>query len=327
MKRTPPRGWLVVISLFGFAASADEPMRGNESVPAWLFPIPQSTTAPAKTWDDTTPVRIPGSEAQYTLARINNPFHAPDWHPTEHIQMPEIVAFGRSPTVIACAYCHTPTGQGRPENSALAGLSADYIRQQLKDFRSGARSIVGPAAYSPIRNMAAGARALTDADIDAAAEYYARQTLGLRVEVVQSERIPKVIRAGWVYAKDPAGGEELLGDRIIEMTPDFTRHERRDDRMQYVAYVPRGSIERGHGLAAERDESSRCATCHAADLRGGVQGPAIAGRSPTYLARQLFAFREHTRSGPNAELMQSVAAKLETVDIVALAAYVSSLPP
>ena len=32
--------------------------------------------------------------------------------------MPDIVAKGRKPEVIACAYCHTPTGQGRPENSA-----------------------------------------------------------------------------------------------------------------------------------------------------------------------------------------------------------------
>jgi cytochrome c553 len=71
--------------------------------------------------------------------------------------MPQIVASGRAPDVIACAYCHTPTGQGRPENSALAGLSADYIREQLRDMRSGARRQIGTAAYLPIRNMLLGA--------------------------------------------------------------------------------------------------------------------------------------------------------------------------
>jgi cytochrome c553 len=54
--------------------------------------------------------------------------------------MPEVVARGRKPELFACGYCHYPNGQGRPENSSLAGLSAGYIARQLYDYQSGARA-------------------------------------------------------------------------------------------------------------------------------------------------------------------------------------------
>lgn len=306
-----------------FGVHADS--QTDSAVPDWLFPVAPATSAVPG--NDQELVNIPGSHEKYTAARINDPFHPPDWHPEQHAPMPQIVAFGRSPNVMACAFCHTPTGQGRPENAALAGLSADYLRQQLKDFRSGDRSAVGPPTYLPIRAMVNGSLSLTDAEIEAAAEYFSRQTLAPRVQVVEAKRIPKVMRAGWVYVRDPAGGEESLEDRLIEVAPDLTRHERRDDRMQYVAYVPAGSIARGRKLASADSASLQCATCHGAGLRGSAIAPAIAGRSPTSLARQMFAFRERTRSGPQAQLMRPVTAKLDTSEIVALAAYVSSLPP
>lgn len=68
--------------------------------------------------------------------------------------MADIVAKGRKPDVIACAYCHTPTGQGRPENAPIAGLPAGYFREQLLDMRSGARKPVGPAQFAPNHAMA-----------------------------------------------------------------------------------------------------------------------------------------------------------------------------
>jgi cytochrome c553 len=313
---------LLLVSVLAAPAHAD----GLE-VPAWLFPIPAPSGSTAIAPDDVKPLTIPTSERSYTLARINSPFNAPDWHPEAHGPMPQIVASGRAPDVIACAYCHTPTGQGRPENSALAGLSADYIREQLRDMRSGARRQIGTAEYLPIRNMLLGASHLSDAEIDAAADFFARQTLAQRVTVIEATSIPKVIPAGWVYAHAPQGGEEELGQRIIEVTPDLTRHERRDDRMSYIAYVPPGSLRRGESLALTEDRTMRCSSCHGANLKGGEHGPAIAGRSPTYLARQLFAFRVGTRTGQRARLMEPVVAPLKQADVIALAAYVSSLAP
>ena len=316
-------GWGMAILLALCAAHADSPE--GSMIPAWLFAVPSAVSTSAGL--DDRPVGIPGSDVRYTLARINDPFNAPDWHPDQHEPMPAVVASGRSPALMACAFCHTPTGQGRPENSALAGLSADYLRRQLVDFRSGARSMIGPADYLPARAMQNGAQALTEAEINVVAEYFSRQALGPRVQVIEAQRIPKVIVAGWVYARDPAGGDEPLDGRLIEVAPDLTRHERRDDRMVYTAYVPVGSLARGERLASNANAGLHCVSCHAPELRGSVVAPAIAGRSPTYLARQLFAFRDQTRTGPQAALMRSVVDKFDTDGIVALAAYVSSLPP
>jgi cytochrome c553 len=295
-------------------------------VPGWLFPVPPPAAPVAGSPDDAKPLGIPTSAHTYTIARINNPFQAPDWHPEDHVPLPSIVASGRAPEVFACAFCHTPTGQGRPENASLAGLSADYIREQLEDMRSGTRKAIGPADYLPIRNMVLSASHLSDADIAAAAEFFSKQSLSKRVDIVETRKIPKVIPAGWVYAK-AQGDEEELGQRIIEITPDLTRHERRDDRMSYIAYVPTGSVRRGESIALTNDAARRCSTCHGADLKGGALGPAIAGRSPTTIARQLFAFRVGTRTGDRARLMEPIVAALNEADVIALAAYVSSLTP
>ena len=107
------------------ASKAPEPPK--IPYPEWLFPIDADALRLRRTrrrrrrsstkWS----CSIPDSDQKYTLARINDQFNAPDWHPEAHIPMPEIVAKGRKPKIMACAFCHTPTGQGRPENSALAG--------------------------------------------------------------------------------------------------------------------------------------------------------------------------------------------------------------
>jgi cytochrome c553 len=56
--------------------------------------------------------------------------------------------------------------------------------------------------------------------------------------------------------------------------------------------------------------------------------PGIAGRSPSYLVRQMYDMQAGTRRGEWAELMKSVVAKLTAEDLVNIAAYISSrLPP
>ena len=79
---------------------------------------------------------------------------------------------------------------------------------------------------------------------------------------------------------------------------------------------------------AKGDGKSRqpCVTCHGLGLRGGPIGPPLAGRSPTGILRQLYAFRLGTRSGANAALMQPIVASLTPPDMLALAAYAGSLP-
>lgn len=95
----------------------------------------------------------------------------------------------------------------------------------------------------------------------------------------------------------------------------------------YIAPPP-GAILRGRTLAATGDlgRTQACATCHGEGLRGGL-GPPLAGRSPSYLFRQLVAFREGARHGANGAPMKGVTANLTDADIVDLAAYAASLRP
>jgi cytochrome c553 len=58
----------------------------------------------------------------------------------------------------------------------------------------------------------------------------------------------------------------------------------------------------------------------------GADAPGIAGRSPSYLARQLYDFQQGTRHGEMAAAMQPVVANLTAADIVILTAYAASLP-
>ena len=73
------------------------------------------------------------------------------------------------------------------------------------------------------------------------------------------------------------------------------------------------------------EKTQICAGCHGAGLRG-ADAPGIAGRSPSYLARQLYDFQQGTRHGEMAAAMQPVVAGLSSADIVNLTAYVASLP-
>ena len=305
-------------------------------LPEWLFPIdPDSLLPPPANpppLDDKELLEIPGSTEKFTLARINDPFNPPDWRPASHGPLPEVVAKGRKPTVWACALCHMPTGQGRPENSPVAGLPEAYIKQQLLDYRSGKRKAIGPEEYKPGHNMVRVAKAMTDAEIDESAKYFSAQKLRRQTYVVESLRIPRAERAAWLYYEH--GGTEDLEGRLIEVTQDLVRHERRDDRLEYIAYAPPGAINRGKRLVVSgksaKDDSVRtqiCSQCHLANLKGTAEIPPIAGRSPTYLLRQLLAFRNGLRENPHSAQMNPVVEKLTLDEMIDIAAYLGSLSP
>jgi cytochrome c553 len=54
--------------------------------------------------------------------------------------------------------------------------------------------------------------------------------------------------------------------------------------------------------------------------------PGIAGRSPSYIVRQLYDFKHGARTGSGSELMKPVVETLTLDNILALAAYAASLP-
>src|SRR5439155_14104705 len=126
--------------------------------------------APAPPAND-APRSVPGSSVSLTMAQTRDLFNVPDWHPDNHPPAPDIVLHGRRPDVRACGYCHLPNGQGRPENSSLAGLPASYIAQQMADFKNGLRKSSEPR-MGPPGLMVSIAKAATDAEVKAAADYF-----------------------------------------------------------------------------------------------------------------------------------------------------------
>ncbi len=296
-------------------------------IPSWLYPSP-SPSHPINEPRPEERVRLAGSSQALTRAQLSNLYSAPDWHPDSHAPLPDIVAHGRRPSIYACGYCHTPTGQGRPENAQLAGLPAAYISDQLTKFASGARAGAWCGAYTPTDFMIQSAKNLTATDIASASEYFARQVARSRVHVVETDRVPRSRVIGLVYAVVQGAGEEPLGMRLMEFSSDSQRHELRDDRMRYIAYAPRGSVARGRRIASQgiQGAGNACEACHGPLLRGVGSVPALAGRSPTYLLRALFAFRTGKRSGGTANLMQLIAAELDTASMIDVVAYAASLP-
>ena len=271
--------------------------------------------------EQTRPRRVPGSPASYSLLDIYDDGNVIDWFPQDHPPMPSVVQHGPAgmgALARGCAACHLPNGKGRPENAALAGLPVAYFLRQIDDFRAGLRRSSDPRKRNT-PTMIALARGMTDAEARAAAEYYAGLPASPWLRVVESDHAPSVRLGGNLYLATGDGGTEPLAGRVLEVPEDETQSEDLGNpRSGFVAYVSPASVARGSALAAT------CSVCHGEDLRGKDDVPPIAGRSPSYLARQLYDFRSGARNGSQAPRMQAVVTNLSAADITDLAAYIAS---
>jgi cytochrome c553 len=304
-------------------------------LPPWAYPV--NPPGYRRTSGDSTTEHVPGSAETFTLQQVQDIFNVPDWHPSEHPPMPESVGHGRRPGAYACGYCHLPTGLGRPENSSVAGLPADYIVQQMADFKSGARKCSEPR-MGPPANMIAVAKAATDAEVKAAAEYFSTLKLKPWIRVVETDTVPKTEVSGNMLVASKAGGTEPIGQRIIETPEDLEREELRDTDSGFVAYVPVGSIAKGEELVTTggargsggkivAGKTIQCGICHGPDLKGLGSVPGLAGRSPSYIVRQLYDMQHGARAGRGVDLMKAAVAQLSVDDMVSIAAYTASRVP
>ncbi len=157
--------------------------------------------------------------------------------------------------------------------------------------------------------MQAVARAIDAADLRAAAQYFASLEFRPWLRVVEADTVPT------------GGRPEPLGRRMVEMPEVQGRG--------FVAYVPIGTLKKGEVLVMTggAGRTMRCGQCHGGDLRGMGRVPPIAGRSPTYLARQLADMQAGVRHGAGAALMMAAVARLSEDDMLAVAAYTASLTP
>jgi cytochrome c553 len=330
--RTVPRPVIVVLAsilasaLLSAAADGPPPWAygfGSAGPNAPAAPAPPAAAAAAP--DDGTPKRLPGSSAAFTLPQIRDGFGPADWYPDDHPRMPEIVAHGRRPDARACSLCHYPNGKGRPENAGIAGLPYAYFVQTMADFKADARKSAD-SRKANTNIMIAIAKAMTDEEVKASAEYFTSMKWTPWIKVVETATVPKTRIAGGMFLKLEGHDSEPIGARIIETPEDTERTEvLRDPRSGFIAYVPVGSLKKGEALVTTGGgKTTRCAVCHGADLHGLGPVPGIAGRSPSYMVRQLYDTQQGTRKGVWADLMKPVVANLTDEDMLAIAAYAAS---
>jgi cytochrome c553 len=294
--------------------------------PRWAYPEDNPDYKPPA--DDGHLVRVPDSTAGYTWSQLRDRFIAPVWHPDEHPPLPDVVANGRKPDVFACGYCHRADGPGGPENSDLAGLPKSYIIQQMSDYKRNARATAVPGR-PPAARMIGLAKRITDAEVEMAAAYFSALRPRKRIKVVESDTAPKTYMAGAVWAAMESGEREPLGERIVEIPADLVRFESRDPHSAFTAYVPIGSLARGEALVTKGGPGKTvpCAACHGPDLKGLGPLPGIAGRSPSYMFRQLYDFAHGHRIGEWSPLMAQAVSNLDQNDMLAIVAYLASLEP
>ena len=285
----------------------------------WAFPIRDKV--PPVIDERNGAQHVPGSTKSYTPDQIDDIANPPDWFPDEHAPMPKVVAHGAEGGVLGCASCHLASGLGHPESANLAGVSAAYILRQLSDFKAQAR--MGEAMNDMAKN-------LSDEDARQASEWFAALKPKVWQPVVETDRVPKTfVNIHLMRMPLPGGGDEPIGNRIIELPQDVARAESRDPHSGFIAYVPKGSLAKGKEFVTTggNGKTIQCAICHGPALGGLAEVPAIAGHSPLYLFRQLYYFKDGSRHGVMGALMKGVVAQMNQDDMLAIAAYVGSLPP
>ena len=281
------------------------------------------------------PRTLAGSDRTFTVAEITARYGPADWFPDDHPPTPSIVARGREADGLrACANCHLHNGHGLMQNAPVAGLSEDYFLRQLAELSSGARRSSDLNKANAFE-MAAIARNLSEEEARSAARYYSAIAFEKTYRVVESDTVPTFTASiNGLFLKADGDETEPLGRRLIELPESsYETNMLRNPRSRFVVYAPPGSLARGESLVRTGGGGSpattvECMTCHGPDLRGlAGLGPPIAGRSPSYLARQLYDFRQGNRNGTFAALMRPTVANLDEADIVAIVAYLASLDP
>ena len=291
--------------------------------PEWAFPVTEKVQPTPRFEAGKVRPAPSGSTLSITRAKADDMYDIPNWFPNRYPPLPRIVQFGNKDTQVrACGACHLPTGTGHDESAYMAGLPTSYFIRQMADWKSGDRKFGG--------TMVAMAKVITDAEIKDAAGYFAALAPTRWIRVVETDTVPKsYVGPGNKRLVHPGGGTEPLGNRIIQVPEDEEVVVYRDPSSGFVAYVPKGSIARGKELATTGGggKTVPCGICHGPTLQGLGDVPAIAGRHPNYIVRQLWNTQNGERVGTSAALMKQVVDKLTNDDLLAIAAYAASLTP
>jgi len=282
--------------------------------------------------EQTKPRKVDGSSATYSLVDVRDGHNVIDWFPGDHPPMPDIIKHGPASmgeSARGCGSCHLPNGKGRPENAPPAGQPVGYTIQTLRDFRDGKRVSADPRKPNT-PTMTALAKAMTEEEMRQSAEYFAAMPWTPWIRVVEADQIPEMhLEQGNMHINAHSGKTEPLAGRIVEAPEDeYQANMVRNIRSGWIAYVPVGSLARGKDLVTTGGgKTIGCTTCHGTDLMGLADVPGIAGRSPSYMMRQLWDMKRGTRTGLWVDLMKPVVANLTVDDLTAIVGYLASIKP
>jgi cytochrome c553 len=290
--------------------------------------------------------QVEGSHLQFSIAEVRAATNRGivDWFPEDH-PSPTPAIISRGPAALgkdgkACGLCHLADGSGRPENASPAGLPTAYIMRQLDDFKNDLRHNADPRKGNS-NTMVMLAKAMTPEEMRTSAEYFAAVKWRQHVQVIETDRVPKTFIQGELFIPTSKELTEPIGERIIEVPVDVEANQTlRNSRGTWIAYVPKGAIQKGKDLVTlggmkivndqiVQGKTTACGTCHGIDLMGVPPDvPPLAGRSPSYMAREIFDIQQGARRGSNSNvpLMRMVVGKLEPDDIINITAYLASLP-
>jgi cytochrome c553 len=286
------------------------------------------------------PRQVKESPASYSLVDVRDGANVIDWFPRDHPPMSDLIAHGPAgmgELKRGCGSCHLPNGQGRPENAPPGGLPVAYFMRQIQDFRNGLRHTADPRKPNT-NTMIELAKGMTDQEAEEAARYFAAMKYVQWTRVVESDLVPKTRIVGNLFLPTSKELSEPIAGRIIEVPEDEEQTETvRNPHVGFVAYVPPGSVEKGKDLVTMggmrivnntiiQGKTTACVTCHGLDLMGVTDIPPIAGRSPSYIVRQMWDIQQGARNGAAVQLMKMAIARLTPEDLVSVAAYVSSRP-
>ena len=313
---------LVTVSLLtaGVGAQNPTPTTIPNGLPEWAYNIPDKVQPPEPRVPAT--VRAPGSGKEYEASAIAGNANPPDWFPDEH-----------------------------PRRAAQReGSDAERVRLVPPDVGTGASGIRRHRGHAGRIHHSAD-ELLQERRAEGGGAHGADRSRGLRRRRAARRRStspaikPNAIREG---DRDRDAAEDLRQRRRPASahscrTAAPSRSAAASSRSRTIRCRRRSAIlipasprtcrpaasRSGKALAKTGDSGKtiQCAICHGDALTGLGEVPRIAGLQPVYIARQLITMQNGTSAGTNAALMKKVVAKLSEDDIIALSAYLGSLPP
>lgn len=345
-------GFLIVIGVPVVQSQTDEPLSLWAPIPEWAYGydtqpepgdqprVPTPGNRALRPGEDAEELnrllRVEGSRATYSRLEIRHAQDVIDWFPSDYPPMADIIKYGpeslrEGAPDWACGSCHLPNGKGRPSNAPTAGLPAAYMVQQLHDMRDGLRYSADPRKPN-MPNMIRMAQAMTDEEIQEASEFWAAVPWTRWMYVMEADLIPEMYlnpdnNMFFTVGTEPT---EPLAGRIIETPMDtYQANYLRNPRSGWNVYVPVGSLAKGEELVLNggAGKTIQCGICHGQDLMGLGLIPGLAGRSPSYMMRQLYDMKQGTRNGASAQLMKPVIANLNIEDMTNIVAYLASIVP